>query len=114
MEPVLQTPWHVLEDPAAPGEHLVMEALGRKLVPVWLSQEEAEVFLRLSPAAQGMRVGRLEGFLLKEAFLTALGLLGVTHVVVGYRPGQPQAVVLERSAALGEIQRHIRGKVEDA
>lgn len=114
MRAILEAPWYVLEDPQAPGEHLVMESVGQKLAPVWLSQEEAEVFARQSPAARGMQVGRLEDFALKEAFLLAVGLLGVGQLVVGYRPGQPQAVLLERAQALREIQQRMRARLEDS
>lgn len=114
MRAIVETPWYVLEDPQAPGEHLVMESVGQKLAPLWLSQEEAEAFARQSLAARGMQVGRLEEPALKEAFLVALGLLGVTHVVVGYQPGQPQAVLLERIQALQEVRRRMRARLEDS
>lgn len=114
MRAIFEAPWYVLEDPQAPGEHLVMESVGQKLAPVWLSQEEAETFVRQSPASRGMQVGRLEDLVLKEAFLVALGLLGVRQLVVGYQPGQPQAVLLERAQALREIQQRMRAGLEDS
>jgi hypothetical protein len=114
MDVLLEVPWYILEDPQAPGEHLVMESVGQKLAPLWLSHEEAEAFARQSPAARGMQVGRLEEPVLKEAFLVALGLLGVRQLVVGYRPGQPQAVLLERVGVLGEIRQRMRARLEDS
>jgi hypothetical protein len=42
-----------------------------------------------------MRVVVLETLVLKEAYLGALALLGVSHAAFGYQPGQPWAQVFD-------------------
>lgn len=101
---VLDTDWFILQDPAAPGEHLILESVGLKLSALWLSEEEAEGFAGASPVALGMLVQRLEGWALKESYLSALGLLGVDKVLVGYQPGMPNAFTLDRINTLEAIR----------
>lgn len=100
---VLETDWFILQDPTAPGEHLILESVGLKLSALWLATEEAEGFTQASPAAQGMLVQKLEGWALKESFLVALGLLSVDKVLVGYQPGLPGAFTLDRANTLEAI-----------
>lgn len=99
MEP-LSANWYILEDPLAPGEHVVLESLGQKLGVIWLSRAEALAFSQNSPAAAGMAVAKLDTWVLKEAFLRAVGHLGVDRLLVGYQPGQPSAQMLESHKAL--------------
>lgn len=108
MDSILKAAWYVLEDPQTPGEHLVLESLGQKLSAIWLSLEEARAFLEKTPGAAGMQVGKLEGYVLKEAYLTALGQLGVAQIVVGYQPGMFQAQVMPREKALERLNRLAR------
>ncbi|MCV4677407.1 DUF3234 domain-containing protein, partial [Escherichia coli] len=53
---ILDAVWYVLENPAQPGECVVLDSLWRKLSPLWLSEAEARAFLEALPAASGMRV----------------------------------------------------------
>lgn len=101
MEPDLSRVWYVLE--GGPGEHLVVEALGRRLSGVWTEEALAQAFLDRHPHL-GMRVSPLESRALKEAFLRALGLLGVEAVLVGYQPGAHRARVVEVEALLQEVR----------
>ncbi len=101
MEPDLSGVWYVLE--GEPGEHLVVEALGRRLSGVWTQEALAQGFLAHHPHL-GMRVSPLESRALKEAFLRALGLLGVEAVLVDYRPGSHRARVVELGDLLKEVQ----------
>lgn len=101
---VLDSDWFILQDPAAPGEHLVLESVGLKLSALWLSGEEAQGFAVTSPVAEGMLVQKLEGWTIKESYLLALGLLGVGKVLVGYQPGMPSAFSLDREATLRAIR----------
>jgi hypothetical protein len=94
--------WYVLE--GEPGEHLVMEALGKRLSGVWSKRELAERFLALHPEL-GMRVSALESRALKEAFLRALGMLKVEAVLVDYQPGVHQARLLQVQDLLEEVRR---------
>lgn len=101
MELDLSRVWYVLE--GGPGEHLVVEALGRRLSGVWTEEALAQAFLDRHPHL-GMRVSPLESRALKEAFLRALGLLGVEAVLVDYRPGAHRARVVEVEALLQEVR----------
>ncbi|WP_337844556.1 DUF3234 domain-containing protein [Thermus sp.] len=101
MEPDLSRVWYVLE--GEPGEHLVVEALGRRLSGVWTEEALAQGFLDRHPHL-GMRVSPLESRALKEAFLRALGLLGVEAVLVDYQPGAHRARVVEVEALLQEVR----------
>lgn len=92
---ILDAVWYVLENPVQPGECVVLDSLWRKLSPLWLSETEARAFLEALPAASEMRVTALQTLVLKETYLAALALLGVSHAAFGYQPGQPQARVLE-------------------
>ncbi|WP_243029351.1 DUF3234 domain-containing protein [Thermus altitudinis] len=80
--------WYVLE--GEPGEHLVLEALGKRLSGIWTSEALAQAFLERHPHL-GMRVSPLASRALKEAFLRALGMLGVEGVLVDYEPGAHRA-----------------------
>lgn len=103
MDDVLKATWYVLEDPQVPGEHLILESLGQKLSTIWFSQEEARAFMEKTPSTAGMQVGKLEGYVLKETYLIALGRLGVNQIVVGYQPGMLQAQVMPREKALERL-----------
>ncbi len=92
---VVDAVWHILENPAQPGEYVVLGSVRGKLSPVWLSEAEAEGFLLGQPGLEGMRVAELGTPVFKEAYLLALGRLSVAQVVFGYQPGQPQASVLD-------------------
>lgn len=96
----LDSGWFILQDPIAPGEHLVMESMEVKLTPLWLSPEEAQTFAHRSPAAQGMLVQKLDTPTLKESYLLALGMLGVERVVLGYQPGIPNTQSMGLKQAL--------------
>jgi len=102
VEPELSGTWYVLE--GEPGEHLVVEALGQRLSGIWTSRELAEGFLAHHPHL-GMRVGPLEGWALKEAFLRALRMLRVEAVMVDYRPGVHRAQVAKVEDLLKEVRR---------
>ncbi|MGC8875575.1 DUF3234 domain-containing protein [Thermus sp.] len=102
MAPDLSGTWYVLE--GEPGEHLVVEALGERLSGIWTSRELAEAFLAYHPHL-GMRVSALEGWALKEAFLTALRMLRVEAVMVDYRPGTHRAQVAKVEDLLKEVRR---------
>jgi len=95
--------WFVLQDPEAPGEHIVLQSLGLKLSPLWLSRQEAQGFAQKSPAAEGMLAQRLQSITLKESYLLALNVLGVNRVLIGYQPGMPIAASLDLAQTLGAI-----------
>ncbi len=105
---LIHDPWYILEDPRAPGEHLTLEALGQKFALIWTSAEDAQTFMQRTPATEGMHVGVLDTWTLKEAFLTAVQLLKVTHILVGYQPGVHEAPALPVAAAL-ELVRQAGG-----
>lgn len=107
MELLIQD-WFILQDPTAPGEHIVMESVGLKLSPMWISQLEAQLFANSSSAAQGMLVQNLNTPILKESYLLALGMLGVQRVVVGYKIGMPSAQGMEVETALRLIRQHMK------
>jgi|UPI00035C9BE0 hypothetical protein len=102
VEPDLSGDWYILE--GEPGEHLVMEALGRRLSGLWTQEALAQAFLARHPDL-GMRVARLESRALKEAFLRALSLLGVEAVLVDYQPGVHQAPMAKVEDLLEEVRR---------
>ena len=102
MEAALSGIWYVLE--GEPGEHLVMEALGRRLSGVWTDRALAERFLVFHPEL-GMRVSPLESRALKEAFLRALGMLKVEAVLVDYQPGAHRARLVRLEDLLEEVRR---------
>jgi hypothetical protein len=99
VEPELSGTWYVLE--GEPGEHLVVEALGRRLSGVWTTRAGAERFLAFYPEL-GMRVSPLESRALKEAFLRALK---VEAVLVDYQPGAHQARLAQVEDLLREVRR---------
>lgn len=103
---LLTQDWFILQDPAAPGEHIVMESVGLKLSPMWTSGLEAELFAS-NPAAQGMLVQKLDTPTLKESYLLALGMLGVERVLVGYQVGMPDAQGMDLETALRLIRRQL-------
>ena len=105
---LLTQDWFILQDPTAPGEHIVMESVGLKLSPMWTSQLEAQLFAGSSPAAQGMLVQNLNSPILKESYLLALGILGVQRVVVGYKIGMPSAQGMEVETSLRLIRQQIK------
>lgn len=98
--------WFILQDPATPGEHIVLESVGVKLTPLWLSSDEAEQFANENPAAKGMQVQRLETPVFKEAFIQAVAMLGVKRLLVGYRIGRPSGQAVELEVALLSLQRN--------
>lgn len=102
MEAELSGVWYVLE--GEPGEHLVMEALGRRLSGVWTERALAEGFLAFHPELS-MRVSPLETRPLKEAFLRALGMLKVEAVLVDYQPGAHRARLVRLEDLLEEVRR---------
>ncbi|MER3537464.1 MAG: DUF3234 domain-containing protein [Thermus sp.] len=93
--------WFVLL--GEPGEHLVLESLGRRLSAFWTKREGAEAFLQAHPGL-GMEVMALEGWPLKEAFLLALRRLGVEEVLVDYAPGAHQAKMASLEELLQGVQ----------
>ena len=101
---VLEADWFILQDPAVAGEHIVMESVGVKLSPLWLSQLEAQLFANASPAARGMLVQKLDSPVVKEAYLLALQMLEVGRVLVGYQTGMPNAQSMEIAVALRQIR----------
>ncbi|WP_117236718.1 DUF3234 domain-containing protein [Thermus sediminis] len=102
MEGDLSGVWYVLE--GEPGEHLVVEALGRRLSGVWTDRALAEGFLAFHPELS-MRVSPLETRALKEAFLRALGMLQVEAVLVDYQPGAHRARLVGLEDLLEEVRR---------
>lgn len=94
--------WFILV--GGPGEHLVLESLGRRLSAFWTERAGAEAFLRGHPEL-GMDVMPLEGWSLKEAFLLALKRLGVEGVLVDYTPGAHQAEM----ASIEDLLEEVRG-----
>ncbi len=101
MEPELSGTWYVLE--GEPGEHLVVEALGRRLSGIWTDSALAEAFLA-HHGELGMRVSPLESRALKEAFLRALRMLQVEAVLLDYRPGVHRARVVRVEDLLEEVR----------
>lgn len=101
MEPELSGTWYVLE--GEPGEHLVVEAPGRRLSGIWTKRSLAEAFLAHHEGL-GMRVSSLESRALKEAFLRVLGMLQVEAVLVDYRPGVHRARVVRVEELLKEVR----------
>lgn len=93
--------WYILE--GEPGEHLVLEALGKRLSGIWTSEALAQAFLLRYPEL-GMRVSVLQSRALKEAFLRALGMLGVEGVLLDYQPGAHRAQMAQLEALLEEVR----------
>ncbi|WP_243027227.1 DUF3234 domain-containing protein [Thermus albus] len=93
--------WYILE--GEPGEHLVLEALGKRLSGIWTSEALAQSFLDRHPQL-GMRVAPLASRALKEAFLRALAMLGVEGVLVDYEPGVHQARMARLEALWEEVK----------
>ncbi len=94
--------WYVLQ--GEPGEHLVLETPGRKLSAFWTEKALAEEFLKRYPHL-GFTVEALKTRGLKEAFLRALGMLGVEALLLDYRPGVHRARMLGLEEALEEVRR---------
>jgi hypothetical protein len=93
--------WFVLV--GGPGEHLVLESLGRRLSALWTRRQGAEAFLQ-AHFGLGMEVMALEDWPLKEAFLLALRRLGVEGVLVDYAPGAHRAEMASLDDLLKEVQ----------
>lgn len=102
MEAWLSATWYVLQ--GGPGEHLVLETPERRLSAFWTDKALAEEFLRRYPEV-GLSATALESRGLKEAFLRALGLLGVEALLVDYRPGDHRARMVRLEELLEEVRR---------
>ncbi|HWG84982.1 MAG TPA: DUF3234 domain-containing protein [Deinococcales bacterium] len=99
MSPLDQT-WLVIENPSAPGEVVTLSAGAVKYALAFIDPVRAAAFLAGMDDAADLRVGSLESWVLKEAFLAAARVLGATHVLFDYEPGShsAQAAPIERVA----------------
>lgn len=104
MKEFIAASWFILQDPKAPGEHLTAQVLGGKYALVWQNLEGALEFARVSPAGAGMETSELKSWPLKETFLRVAQALGANGILIGYRPGSPQAAALEISEALKAVR----------
>ena len=92
----LETHWLVIVNQAIAGELVTLQSGRDKYALVFTDSSLAAAFLR----DPDLHLSSLETWVLKDAFLTAAGLIGATRVMFDYRAGQHDAL----SAPLGGLR----------
>ena len=87
----LETHWLVIFNQAVPGELVTIRSGTDKYALVFTDSSLAAVFLR-DLNDPNLQPSSLETWVLKDAFLTAAGLIHATRVMFDYRAGQHDAV----------------------
>ena len=98
--------WLVIFNQAVAGELVTIQSGVEKYALVYTDARLAATFLR-DLNDPNLELGNLETWVLKDAFLTAAGLIGATRVMFDYRAGQHQAV----SAPLEGLTSFVREKL---
>ena len=87
----LEWPWLVIFNQAVPGELVTIQTSADKYALIFTDARLAAAFLR-DLNDPNLQISSLETWVLKDAFLTAAGLIGATRVMFDYKAGQHDAV----------------------
>ena len=102
----LETHWLVIFNMAVPGELVTIQTSTDKYALIYTDSSLADTFLRdLNDA--NLQISGLETWVLKDAFLTAAGLIHATRVMFDYAAGQHDAV----SAPLEGLRGFVRERL---
>ncbi len=94
----IELSWWIVENPQIAGELITLTAGEIKYALVFSSPPLAQAFLS-GMNDSGLTITSLEGWVMKDAFLTAAKILGATRVMFNYARGQQSA----QSAALESL-----------
>jgi hypothetical protein len=86
----LDSTWWIIDNPAVAGELITLTAGEIKYALAFSSLELALDFLR-GLNDPSLRIATLEGWVMKDAFLTAAKILGATRIMFNYVRGQQTA-----------------------
>ncbi len=98
--------WLVIFNQAVAGELVTIQSGVDKYALIFTDSSLAVTFLR-DLGDQNLHVSQLETWVLKDAFLTAAGLIHATRVMFDYQAGQHEAV----SAPLEGLHGFVRGRL---
>jgi hypothetical protein len=87
----LEQPWLVPENPSAPDERTTIHAGTEKYAVVFTDPIKAALFLA-DQRDPSLTLATFDTWVMKDAFLTAVTMLGVTRVMFDYVPGDQNAV----------------------
>ena len=102
----LEAHWLVIFNQAVPGELVTIQTSADKYAVVFTTSSLAATFLR-DLNDSNLEVSQLETWVLKDAFLTAAGLIHATQVMFDYQSGQHDAV----SAPLEGLRGFVRERL---
>ena len=102
----LETHWLVIFNQAVAGELVTIQTSTEKYALIYTDSSLADTFLRdLNDV--NLHLSSLETWVLKDAFLTAAGLIHATRVMFDYKSGQHDAV----SAPLEGLRGFVRERL---
>jgi hypothetical protein len=87
----LEQPWLVPENPNAPDERITIHAGSEKYAVAFTDPIKAALFLA-DQRDPGLTLTTFDTWVMKDAFLTAVTMLGVTRVMFDYVPGNQNAM----------------------
>ncbi len=102
----LDAPWLIVENARQPGELVTIAAGAEKYALAFTHLETAALFLA-GLEDDALRLGTLETWVLKDAFLTASRALRATRVMFDYRSGLHNV----QSAPLEELTDYVRSRI---
>lgn len=105
----LEAHWLVIFNAAVPGELVTIQTSADKYALVYTDSSFAASFLR-DLNDSNLQVSKLETWVLKDAFLTAAGLIHATRVMFDYRIGQHDAVSAPLEGLRGFVTQRLRGQ----
>jgi hypothetical protein len=102
----LELPWLVIFNRAVPGELVTIQSGANKYAVVFTTSSLADSLLR-DLGDPNLEVSSLETWVLKDAFLTAAGLIGATRVIFDYQSGQHDAVSAPREGLTSFVRERL-------
>jgi hypothetical protein len=102
----LDAPWLIVENAREPGELLTVTAGSEKYALAFTDAALAAAFLA-SLEDDALRLGTLETWVMKDAFLTASRAIRATRVMFDYRRGAHNA----HSAPLEGLTEYVRARI---
>ncbi len=86
----IDSTWWIIDNPAVAGELITLTAGEIKYAVVFSNPRLALEFLR-GMNDPSLKIATLEGWVMKDAFLTAANILGATRIMFDYARGQQAA-----------------------
>lgn len=102
----ITTHWLVIFNRSVAGELVTIQSAADKYALVYTDARLAAMFLR-DLNDSNLEVSQLETWVLKDAYLTAAGLIGATRVMFDYQAGQHEAVSAPLSGLRGFVSERL-------